>query len=123
MKDEITLYLPWPDKKLASNSRVHWAVKAKAVKAARKLAYWQAFEAGVTPEKTGIEPEIFVEYWPKHRRFDPQNVPHALKAYIDGVADALESDDRRFRVHYPAVFAGTRPNGEIIFRIIPKMEI
>lgn len=64
--------------------------------------------------------EILIEYYPQARRGDPQNVPASLKAYIDGIADAMGCDDRAFRVDYPREFAGTKKPGEVVFHVIPK---
>lgn len=108
-----TIELPWPDRALHSNARVHWAKKAKATKDARNLAWAVAMES---PRIEKIPNAlIFVEYYPPTRRGDPQNVPHALKAYIDGIADAMGCDDRGFQVDFPPVFAGSGRPGKVIF--------
>ena len=60
---------------------------------------------------------INVEYYPPTWRGDAQNVPASLKAYIDGIADAMRCDDRGFEVEYPRQFAGTKLGGEVVFRI------
>jgi crossover junction endodeoxyribonuclease RusA len=117
MKDPIQFSLSWPDKALQSNSRAHWAAKAKATKKARQDAWATALAHNLPcwPEAT-----IFIEYWPRTRRGDPQNVPHALKAYIDGIADAMGVDDRCFKVDYPTMFAGTTKAGAVVFRVYQK---
>lgn len=68
------------------------------------------------------EASILIEYYPPTRRGDPQNVPASLKAYIDGIADAMGCDDRCFKVDYPTVFAGTKKGGEVVFRIYPNVQ-
>jgi hypothetical protein len=40
-----------------------------------------------------------------------------MKAYIDGIADAMGCDDRRFRVDFPSVWAGKTERGEVVFRV------
>ena len=117
MTSPIEIRLPWPAKALHSNARVHWAVKARAAKDARLWAWTAAREAKLPcwPEAT-----IMIEYWPPSRRGDPQNVPSSLKAYIDGIADAMGCDDRCFRVDYPREFAGVKKGGEIVFRVFEK---
>ena len=40
-----------------------------------------------------------------------------MKAYIDGIADAMGCDDKGFKVDFPSVFAGTKKIGEVVFRI------
>ena len=116
MSQPIEIKLSWPDKALSSNARVHWSEKAKATKKARHEAWAAALE-----KKLPCWPEasIMIEYWPRTRRGDPQNVPSSLKAYIDGIADAMNCDDKRFRVDYPTMFAGTKKGGEVVFRIYP----
>ena len=37
---EAAITLPWPHKGLSPNARLHWAAKAKLVKAAREQAGW-----------------------------------------------------------------------------------
>lgn len=110
----IQFTLPWPAKALHSNSRAHWAAKHRATAQARQDAALVAKSAGVGcwPEAT-----IFIEYYPPTRRGDPQNVPTSLKAYIDGISDAMGCDDRRFKVDYPREFAGTKKGGEVVFRV------
>lgn len=114
----VQITLPWPVKELHSNARPHHMAKARAVKAARTAAYWQAKSAGVEPCSDAL---ILIEYYPPTRRGDPHNVPASLKAYIDGIADAMGVDDKRFKVDYPPVFAGTRKPAEVVFRIMPPV--
>lgn len=118
MGKRITITLPWPDKPLHSNWRGHWAEKGRATKKARSAAHMMARNAGVSwwPNAT-----ILIEYYPPTRRGDPQNCPSAMKAYIDGIADALGCDDRKFKVDFPSVFAGTRKPADVVFHIIPPV--
>ena len=111
--------LPWPDKALSSNARVHWAVEAKAKKDARNLAWAVCMES----PRIQCEPKatIFIEYYPKTYRGDIHNVPSSLKAYIDGIADAMGCDDKKFKVEYPSVWAGKSNPGKVVFRIVPPV--
>ena len=110
----IQFALPWPAKALQSNARCHWAVKAGATKQARRDARIVAKAAKVPcwPNAT-----ILIEYYPPTLRGDPQNVPSALKAYLDGIADAMGCNDKGFKVDYPREFAGTKKGGEVVFRV------
>jgi crossover junction endodeoxyribonuclease RusA len=111
----IELSLPWPDRKLQSNaSGRNVQQKARLTKVARKLAWAKGLEAKL---KTKPDATIFIEYYPKAYRGDIHNVPSSLKAYIDGIADAMKCDDKRFVVHYPTHWAGKHPEGRIVFRI------
>ena len=114
MSQPIEIKLPWPAKPLHSNARVHWAVKSGAAAKARKEAWFMATQADLP---CWPEASLLIEYYPPTRRGDPQNVPSSLKAYIDGIADAMGCDDRAFKVDYPRVFAGTKKGGEVVFRV------
>ena len=65
---------------------------------------------------------IFVEYYPPNRRMDVQNVHAMMKAYIDGIADAMGCDDRKFRVDFPNQYAGKDAPGKVVFRVMPSTE-
>jgi hypothetical protein len=111
----IELSLPWPDRMLHSNARGrNIQQRARIIKTARKLAWGVGLDAKIKPKPDAT---IFIEYYPKAYRSDVHNVPHSLKAYIDGIADAMKCDDKRFVVHYPTQWAGKHPEGRIVFRI------
>lgn len=119
MGEVKVIEVPWPVEALRNNTRQHWSVKAKAVKAARAGA------KALCLEKPRIEANpnavIFVEYWPKNYRMDVHNVSAALKSHIDGIADAMGCDDAGFEVHFPTVYAGRDPVGKVVFRIMPPV--
>jgi crossover junction endodeoxyribonuclease RusA len=111
----LELSLPWPDRKLQSNASVRsLPQKTRLTKTARKLAWALSLDAKI---KTKPDATIFIEYYPKAYRGDVHNVPTSLKAYIDGIADAMGCDDRKFVVDYPTQWAGKDPKGKIVFRI------
>jgi crossover junction endodeoxyribonuclease RusA len=96
---EVRLALPWPDRKLSPNARCHWAVKAKAVKAAREGAYFLALQARIRRMDVGSTGPIAVKFEfcpPNNRRRDRDNCISSMKAATDGIADALGVDDSRF---------------------------
>ena len=98
----LRIILPWPARGLHPNARLHWAPKAKLTKAARSLA---AQEAQIAAD--GVEPPlshgnapipVTVTFLPPDKR--PRDLDGLLsqsKAYLDGVADSLGVNDRRFR--------------------------
>lgn len=94
----ITLTLPWPPKDLSPNARVHWTKRSKAAKAYRKECGWQVVAAGPRPKFAPSGPITldveFVE--PDNRKRDLDNMLASIKAGIDGIADALGVNDRRF---------------------------
>lgn len=119
MPDVKVITLPWPDEDIRSNSRANRVVKTRKVKSARNYAWAVAMEAPriqKMPDAT-----IFVEYYPKAYREDIHNVPFGLKAYIDGIADAMGCDDKRFTVDYPSVWAGRSNPGKVVFRVVPPV--
>ncbi len=90
--------LPWPDKDMSPNARIHWARKAKAVKIARCFAFFKTKEAGW--DKIQL-PEgrlhLWIDFYPPTKRMpDDDNMLSRCKAYRDGIADALGIDDKRF---------------------------
>lgn len=50
-------------------------------------------------------------------RPDLQNMPATMKAYIDGIADAMGCDDRHFTPIWPETFAPRVKNGAVIITI------
>ncbi len=94
---EFRVTLPWPDKDLSPNARIHWRRKAPKVKAARHAAWALTLEAGARTMSVSAAPRIGIEFRPPdHRRRDADNCMASLKASLDGIADALGVDDSRF---------------------------
>lgn len=107
--------LPWPAEPLRSNTRAHWAKKARYVADARSEARLACLaKPRIAPVPTA---RIFIEYYPPHLRFDQNGVASSLKAYIDGIADAMGCDDKLFVVDYPTQWAGSGKPGKVVFRI------
>ena len=108
----VIFELPWPHKNLSSNARVHWSKRRDATKHAR----WAARHS--TPKGTWDSPTLeFTYYPPDGRRRDAQNMPAMLKAYIDGIADALKRDDSTFKCVFPSEFSSVIPGGSIVVKI------
>jgi len=108
--DISCITLPWPDKRLSPNARMHWAQKAKAAKLARAHAHWEAFKAlGIMREqnpehvaalKAAEHLHLHLDFYPRdRRRRDDDNLLSMFKPYRDGLADALQVDDSRFISH------------------------
>lgn len=92
--------LPWPDKALSSNARVHWTKRHKANKAQRALAWGFTINA---LKGAALAPPIDMEVTfmpPDKRKRDRHNLPMLVKGAIDGVADALGIDDYFFNVTF-----------------------
>jgi crossover junction endodeoxyribonuclease RusA len=89
----IILRLPWPDRKLSPNARVHWAAKAKAVKLARETACVMTL-CEMTKGARMTANELHLKFCPPdRRRRDLDNMIASSKAYIDGICDAIGIDD------------------------------
>ncbi len=102
----MRLELPWPDKGLSPNARLHWAPLANLKAEARKMAAWAAKAAIPYKDRKWIAggdgkiPIKVTFYPPDNRRRDDDNMVASFKAYRDGIADAFGVDDRRFQPHY-----------------------
>lgn len=108
--------LPWPSSDLTPHAKGGWWKKATATAKARGDAKLVALEApAIECEPRAV---IYVEYWPKAYRGDVQNMHGRMKAYIDGIADAMGCDDKQFEVHFPAKWAGKDPKGKVVFRVM-----
>lgn len=97
-EDSVRLTLPWPDKHLSPNARLHWSRKSRLVKLARQAAWGAVLEArGRAPALRGERLHLtWVFCPPDRRRRDMDNIIGSLKATADGIADALHFDDSKF---------------------------
>ena len=86
-KIEIEIdHLPFPE--LSPNSRLHWAVKARAIKASREEVGWLA-KAQWGDQKPMVKARIHYEFFAKdHRRRDLDNLLAMTKPWQDGLIDA-----------------------------------
>lgn len=87
--------LPWPPSALSSNARGHWAKRARATRKYRDDARLATLAAKVPVPPEG-EIALTVRFVPPHNRGDRANWPAMVKAGIDGLADALGCNDKRF---------------------------
>lgn len=92
----MQVILPWPPKELSPNARMHWARRAKAAKYYRELCCLKTKNAGFkVPEEGKIR--LMITFYPPDRRHrDADNQVAMIKAGLDGFADALGVNDRRF---------------------------
>lgn len=93
-KTQHNILLPWFERALHPNARVHHYVLAKKKSEARELAFALASDC------TGfVEAPISVTILvtpPDKRRRDLLDCGSALKAALDGISDAIGVDDRFF---------------------------
>lgn len=88
-----TLTLSWPAKILWPNGRGHHMARAKATKAARAEAFYEAHRAGVREAGTA---HVHFTFHPQKKGPPPDesNAGAAFKAALDGIADVLKMNDR-----------------------------
>lgn len=113
------LVLPWPDRALHPNSRVHWSKRSKAAKETRAASTLFALATGWRPGLLPVDGPLHVwidGYATDRRRRDADGLLSSLKPALDGIADALGVDDRRF-VPHPWVKDEVRKGGEVRVRI------
>ena len=92
----LTIFLPLPKAALFPNARVHWRVRWRETKLARRLAC-EAAKAALVKEWPPRWPSasLHVKFTlPGQLRHDPANLMRSLKAYEDGLQDAgiIEND-------------------------------
>jgi hypothetical protein len=115
----MLIVLPWPDRRLSPNARIHWRAKAPVTQKARAdatLATFAALNGGLREARAALHGEapiaLTVTFYPPDRRHrDDDSMVGSFKAARDGIADALAVNDRRFRPHY--VFAEPEKPGKI----------
>ena len=96
----IEITLPWPSSKLNPNNTVHWAVRAKATKQARPFAFYYTLSKGYGQKLRNwdIQLEQHVKFYPPDKRKrDEDNCLRMVKAFRDGIFQALGSDDAIIR--------------------------
>lgn len=99
----IRIELPWPAKELSPNfrSRNHW-LHTRAKKKARKHAWLATLEVVPPCFKHNGEPVRFfiTAHPPVKRNRDDDNLKASCKAYRDGIADGMRTDDSCFREEF-----------------------
>ena len=114
----MTITLPLPDKRLSPNGRIHWRERSKKVRIARLMAAYLATgdlnQLPSVPTFTGYSLAFF---YPDARKRDDDNTEGSfgIKAYRDGIADALKMDDHGLKKMAVSTFAidRDRPRVEI----------
>ncbi len=102
-----TIVIPQlPPRECSPNWRGGWAAKARAVRAFRETAGW-ATKAAVLADPWAfawvsqareIALDLEIALGKGRRQQDDDNIWASMKGAIDGIADVLGVDDKRFRV-------------------------
>lgn len=92
--------LPWPASDLSPNARQHWSALARAKKAyrARCRAIGEAAGVGVLAGRESAVAVHLAFFPPDRRGRDLDNLLASMKSGLDGLADAMGVDDRRWRI-------------------------
>lgn len=91
------VFLPWPHKDLSPNATLHWAKKSKKKKEYRTTCWALTLEAKLEAPQGDDRFGVEITFYPPDRRHrDADNMVAAIKSGLDGVADALKVNDRRF---------------------------
>lgn len=106
--------LPFPPTDLSGHHNVHWRVLQPIKKKHRQWAKDATKAAKVTVPEDG-DIRVHVRFVPPDRRGDRVNYPNRMKAYFDGIADALGVNDRRFLPSYE--FCEPRKPGHVEIEI------
>lgn len=118
----VHVTLPWPHKDLWQNTGAHWAAKGRATAKARRDAFYAAkaatcFRAVRDAKCTGYA--LSFDFCPPNRRRrDIANAQAAMKAAIDGIADALGVDDSTFRIEWPTEWGTVADDGGSVMVVI-----
>lgn len=98
----MTVMLGWPPRKLNPNVRTHHYELGRLKKLYRHACYFTALQAaGVGKWTYAGDIRLHMVFVPptRHQR-DEDNLIASMKAGLDGLADALKVNDRRFRLSH-----------------------
>ena len=112
-----TIRLPFPPSSLSGHAKGHWRGKAAETKKWRHWAHVATKEARARAPADG-DIVVRVTFVPPDRRSDRTNFPNRLKPVLDGIADALGVNDRRFLPQYQ--FAEPEKPGRLEITIGPS---
>ena len=99
MTQSVLIELPFPPATLSGHAKGKWWNTSSIVAKHRKWAAMATLAADATAPETGDIPISFT-FYPPDNRGDRCNFPVRLKPLIDGIADALKVNDKRFLPSY-----------------------
>ncbi len=113
----MAIELPWPNAGLSANARIHHMARHKLTRSHRVAAGWAIKTAPPIMLPAIGDIPLRITFNPPSRRIDRQNMPHLVKAYVDGIADALGINDKRFAPEY--VYGDPVRGGRVTVQIMP----
>jgi hypothetical protein len=114
MTGGVAITLPFPDAKLAGHNAGHWRALAGVVRKHREWAKYAALAAAIPVPDDG-DILLTVTFIPPNKRGDRINFPTRMKAFYDGIADALGVNDSRFLATY--IYAEPAMPGKVIVEV------
>lgn len=113
------IVLPWPDKALNPNARVHFRAKAAIAKVQREASYWLAHNAQIKVADDDSAILLRIDFYPPdRRRRDLDNMLASSKSALDGIADGLCVNDQRFALWLSR--EAPVKGGKIVVVVTPK---
>lgn len=109
--------LPWPTGPQWPNARAHWSVLARHRKAAHAEAWWLTLAAGAPKGAARLTVTLHPPRKPGRTNVD--GCIGALKAAVDGIAQALGVDDSELRIAWPETFSSPVKGGCVVVEIEP----
>lgn len=91
------IVLTWPTPGLFPNKKGHWTDKANEKRKHKSDSYYLTKHQIKLFKWQGGRVPLNIIFSPPHQKYDLDNCLAALKAALDGVADALHVNDRMFR--------------------------
>ena len=119
----ITIELPWPDKRLSPNARVHWREKAEVAGIARRDGGHLTIDAIATVVEwyqSGLPYKVLAHYTfhpPDKRKRDIDNALSSMKNSVDGVCSALGIDDECIKRTVLEWGEVVKPGGKVVLRL------
>lgn len=116
----LSVALPWPDRRLHPNGRIHWAPHAAAKKAARAYAHAITCATSTPAQRAALKAAGAVNVSmtfnpPDNRRRDDDGMIASMKAARDGIADAIGVDDSKWRTSYAIL--GPVKGGRVVVEV------
>lgn len=111
-----SIELPFPPASLSGHNKGHWRAKSAIVAKHREWARLATLAAGISVSGIGGDIRIVTTFYPPDKRSDRTNLPNRLKPYFDGIADALNVNDRRFLPSYH--FAEPVKNPRVVVSVV-----
>lgn len=111
-----TIRLPFPPASLSGHAKGHWRSKSGPTATHREWARLATLAAKPSVPAAG-DIRLHVRFVPPDRRGDRTNFANRMKAYFDGIADALRVNDSRFLPSYE--FAEPQAPGFVLVTVEP----